>query len=133
MPTERTLPELCKINGLRIRNRYGAPESDTFKDSHGWTCTLLYQGRRLTTSFYQGYGFKGAEPKPEDVISSLLSDMNTGAEDGNTFENWAADLGYDPDSRSAERVFKACLRIAPKVRRLLGDDLEAFQEAASNY
>jgi len=25
-----------------------------------------------------------------------------------SFEAWASDLGYDPDSRKAEKVFKAC-------------------------
>jgi hypothetical protein len=39
------------------------------------------------------------------------------------FEEWAADLGYDPDSRKAEKLFKTCEKQAGRLRSFLGDDL----------
>ena len=34
-----------------------------------------------------------------------------------TFEEWAPDLGYDPDSREAEKIYQACLKIALQDRK----------------
>lgn len=70
-------------------------------------------------------------PKPLDVIYSLV--MDSDALDYATFEDWASEYGYDADSRSAEKTYRACLEIALKLRAGLGDSLlselrEAFQD-----
>lgn len=44
------------------------------------------------------------------------------------------ELGYDPDSRKAEAIYKACLEIALKLRNALGEDgLAKLREAAQDY
>jgi hypothetical protein len=70
-------------------------------------------------------------PTIEDVLYCLASEAD--ALDHPTFESWASDLGYDPDSRSAETTYRACLETARKLRAALGDDglarlREAFQD-----
>ena len=45
-------------------------------------------------------------PKLDDVLHSLLSD-GSAYFDAQLFEDWAADLGYDPDSRKAEAIWRA--------------------------
>lgn len=71
-------------------------------------------------------------PNTCDVVYALVSDadvLNSGG-----FEDWASELGYDPDSRSAEGVYKACLEIALKLRNGLGEaTLAALAEAAREY
>ena len=59
-------------------------------------------------------------PDPVDVFGSLLSDAS--ALDHSTFEDWAGDYGYDVDSRKAEKIYRACLEIALKLRAALGDE-----------
>jgi hypothetical protein len=53
----------------------------------------------------------------------LLSDASAGEQ---SFEEFCLEFGYDPDSRKAERIHKACEKTARELRRLLGDDFETF-------
>jgi hypothetical protein len=52
-------------------------------------------------------------------MKCLVSDAAAGAE---TFEDFCGDFGYDTDSRSAERTWKACRQMADQLRRLFGAD-----------
>jgi hypothetical protein len=66
-----------------------------------------------------------------DVVSSLLLDASNTDE---RFEDWARDLGYDPDSRTAERVFNACRETAAALRRAFDrDELAALETAFQDY
>jgi len=60
------------------------------------------------------------------VLSSLLVDA--AVEDYTSFEDWCADLGYDPDSRKAHRTYLGCLKMAPRVRAFCGNDDEVLAE-----
>lgn len=52
-----------------------------------------------------------------EFLNCLVSDASDTDE---PFEQWAADLGYDPDSRKAEKVYQACRDIAGELRQFLG-------------
>jgi len=39
-----------------------------------------------------------------------------------SFEDWAGDYGYDPDSRKAEKVYRACQKLCSDLVGLLGKD-----------
>lgn len=71
-------------------------------------------------------------PNITDVFASLALDAD--AIDHPTFESWASDLGYDPDSRKAEATYRACLETGLKLRAALGDDgLRQLREAFQDY
>lgn len=57
-------------------------------------------------------------PTVEDVLDSLRSDAAT--VQWCTFADWCRDLGYDTDSRTAERIYRACQDIATRLRVFLG-------------
>ncbi len=38
------------------------------------------------------------------------------------YEQWAREMGFDPDSREGERVYRAARREAKLLRQLLGED-----------
>lgn len=81
-------------------------------------------------------GFKRASdairPSVHDVLSSLCLDASV--IDSGTFEEWAADMGYDTDSRSAEQTYRACLEIGLKMRAGLGDaQLRALRKIYHDY
>jgi hypothetical protein len=59
-----------------------------------------------------------APPELPDVMGSLLSDAS--AADYATFEEWARDMGDDPDSRRAETIFRACQQTALDLNRVVG-------------
>lgn len=62
-------------------------------------------------------------PTLAEVLGCLCSDAS--AIDYPSFEDWARTHGYDPDSRKAENIYRACLEIALKLRNSLGERLFA--------
>lgn len=75
-------------------------------------------GRRsFTTYFSMGFGHNGHEPTLADLLNCFASDHTE-----ESFENWAHDLGYDADSRKAERTYRIVQQQRGKVERLLGPE-----------
>lgn len=58
-------------------------------------------------------------PDVADVLDSLASDASC-YDNARTFEEFANDLGYDPDSRKAESIYNKCGQISKALRDLLG-------------
>ena len=58
-------------------------------------------------------------PELVDVLDCLAGDSAT-VENCRTFEDWAGELGYDEDSRSAERTYRICEKQSKDLRFLLG-------------
>jgi len=134
------LERLCRKHQIDADCVYGAaepwPAEWSERECHPWTVTLRWYGkggrrsakqrpRTLTVSFFQGSEHE-REPTAADVLSSLL--LDTTAENYDSFEAWAEDLGYSPDSRKARRTYLACLELAPRVRLFLGNDDELIAE-----
>lgn len=88
--------------------------------SSHWRCVLRHGRRQLTVPFSQGPAICH-EPELEDVLDCLASDAAT-YENARSFEEWCADLGFNDDSRKAERVYRTVEKQAAGLRRLLGDD-----------
>lgn len=89
-------------------------------DIDHWKVTLARGSKRMTLTFSQGSGFHGAEPTAEGVLECLQSDSSV---DGMDFDEWCGNLGFDPDSRTAERTYKACSHQNDRLKRFLGDVL----------
>lgn len=68
-------------------------------------------------------------PSSPDVVYSLIQDADV--LNCASFEAWAAEFEYDPDSRSAESIYRACLAIALQLRNGLGEDILADLSAAA--
>lgn len=69
---------------------------------------------------------------PAEVIGSACCDASEACQHA-CFEDWAAELGYDADSRKAEAIYNACKSLMPKLRKigLDHDAIEKFAELAS--
>lgn len=104
------------------------PHMADSKNMNHFKVILRHNRRQMTIPFSQGYGISG-EPTAADVLNCLASD-SASVENARSFEDWASDLGYDPDSRKAEKIFKACETQAEKLKKFLGDDL--YQELLWN-
>lgn len=73
-------------------------------------------------------------PAPDivDVLYSLV--MDSDVIDYATFEDWANNSGYDADSRNAEKIYRACIEIALKMRVMFGDSgMQQLREAFQDY
>lgn len=115
-----TLAELIEKYRITAEFRDGAEPNDWFPEGVGYTATLrrgLGYGAEdpeediaprhaseygLTTPFYTGGAW--GEPTAEDVLRCLILDARE-YDNARDFEEWAEELGYDPDSRKAEALY----------------------------
>lgn len=113
---------LMRDGAIRFECEHGfaAKASDNANSPAGYTVRALNpHGKQL-------------EPDTVDVLYSLA--MDSDVLDAGGFESWAADLGYDTDSRKAEGIYQACLDIALKLRSALGDDgLRRLRDSFQDY
>lgn len=73
----------------------------------------------MTIVFSMGRGHNGKEPDAASVLDCLASDAST-LENASGFEDWAVELGYDSDSRKAERTYRAIQQQTERLRQFLG-------------
>lgn len=81
----------------------------------------------MTLYFSKGYGHGGTEPSAEEVLECLHSDAYI-ADCCPTFDDYCSELGYDNDSRRAERQYNAVVAQALQVQSWLGDVYNDFLE-----
>ena len=100
-------------------------------EHHAYTVTLTYADRGdegtptgfLTVPWRQGLGITD-DPDAVSVLDALASDAAT-VENARSFEEWADELGYDPDSRKAERIYRQVEEQAAALRDFLGEDFDS--------
>lgn len=111
-----------KCEAIRVAGRHDVDddgESSWSADARHWSVQLTRTERRgpgFVLSFSQGSAHTKA-PNARDVLDCLASDVS-GIDQ--PFESWASDLGYDPDSRKAERTYQQIKRQAKRLEDLLG-------------
>jgi hypothetical protein len=89
---------------------------------------------KIARAFMGGTPSATAKPIPSPEIADVLHSlaMDSDVIDYATYEDWAACLGYDPDSRSGEATYRACLTIALALRAAIGEAaLSQLREAAA--
>jgi hypothetical protein len=120
----KTYKQFVRENRIRIQNKWvdQNPNNPDWKDAYHYKTVLRRGNKQLTIYFSTGYGWS-SEPEAQDVLSCLVSD-SYGLDQ--PFEDWASDLGYDPDSRKAEKIFNTCKKQTEKLKRFLGEKL--FEE-----
>lgn len=84
-------------------------------------CKLHYQGVEYPFWYSMGKG-NTSTPNRDECLQSLAMDAR-GANDAGSFEEWARDLGYDEDSRKAERIYQTCKEIHSELSLLFGEKL----------
>lgn len=123
-----SLEKLCQAIKCEAKETEPNPE---WLHSIAYIVTLQYKRRKLTVPFYQGMAIC-KEPQAHDVIYCLISDAQS-VENADSFEDWAFSLGYDTDSRKAEKIYKACVKNQQNIRRFLGTDFDKFAKACEDY
>ena len=124
----KSLLELvCERLNIRISSKYGTVEvPDGWPaGTHSYKVTLRLGSRTLTVPFFKGSA-NMSEPSAADVLYCLCSDAYSGEL---SFEHFCSEFGYDLDSRKAEATYKACVKLAPKVRKFLGEHFDTVASA----
>jgi hypothetical protein len=71
-------------------------------------------------------------PENTNVLHCCLQDVE--ALDHPDFESWASDFGYDTDSRSGYKTYRACLANALRFSQLFkSEELEELRELFQDY
>ncbi len=71
--------------------------------------------------FSKGFGHHGQVPTAAEVLNCLASDASS--VEGNSFDTWANEMGFDEDSRKAQRTYNTIVRQMRSLGRILGSDL----------
>lgn len=85
-------------------------------------CRLARGRRSYTFTFGQSIFNGSKEPTYYDVFSCLQK------YDCGTFSDFCWSYGYDEDSRTAEKIYKACVKEYNAVVRLFGNSGECYDE-----
>ena len=96
---------------------------DWGKGATHWRCTIKRvdeSGKaiaKMTVDYHMGSAHTG-EPRLADVLESLRMDANS----PDSFTEFCDEFGYDADSIKALKIWKACVSIKIRIRKLLGDN-----------
>lgn len=95
---------------------------------------LIKRGNQEMTIYYsRGPAHESENPDNADVFNSLLIDTSA-IDIGYEFEEWAENLGFNPDSREAERIFKLCQETLLHLKTLFSDsELDELRELFADY
>lgn len=75
---------------------------------------------------------KDIAPDLHEVLYGMTMDADV--LNYSSFEEWAPNLGIDPDSRSGFEIYQACLKEALSLRGAIGDDaMRQLQELYQDY
>lgn len=105
------------------------PHQPDNHDADHWKLLLRRTGQvraRMTIYFSMGSGYNGQEPTIDQVMKCLADDACTMENCGENFEEFCSNLGFDSDSRQAEKTFKATLHQTRRLKTFLGDDYQAI-------
>lgn len=149
------LDAFLQANGVQFAIAPGCPDSeitDEWKEGFRWTATFTTAQGKWSLPFFTGSGWIYSErdntamgrimdgrpikPLASDVFSCIYSDSRDFWTDRpESFEEWAGNLGYDPDSRKAERIYKTCQQQAKRAREVFGALLDSpeLETIMENY
>jgi hypothetical protein len=116
----------AKKNGVKLAF-IGDPEykkhfADDKNYRYVFKCRLSRGRKSYTFNFGQSIAAGAEEPSMYDILACLTK------YDVGSFEDFCSEFGYDTDSRTAERTYKAVLKEWAGVERLFSDILEELQE-----
>ncbi len=122
------------VTVTKISTRPDGHMTDMPRGSTHWEAIITRAGDYVFKTYYsQGPAYTAA-PDAADIMGALLKDIvdDTSGEYESDFKDWADNLGYDTDSRSAEKIFKACLEITTYLNKIFGkQDLEDLRDIAN--
>ena len=119
------------IDAAGIAMEYRLVKDGGYKGPSTWSVTLAANRANFTTTYTMGAAHRPKIPDLPGVLYSLSSDAGC-VRYGQTFEDFCGELGYDSDSRTAEKTFNACRDEWAALIRM-GFDLDALDEVVREY
>lgn len=120
--TTQTVEEFIAAHRLTMRAEptdHNPHMADPDRRMDHWSVTIHHGRKRMSLVFSQGLAHIGP-PELADVLDCLASDACS--VEGFDFDEWAKSMGWDADSRKAERTYQAISQQMRQLGRLLGPD-----------
>jgi len=116
-----------KVRMTRVEQVDGNPWMLDWVDADHWYVMLGSDSgvSDMELHFSKGKGHNGEPPTLDEVLDCLRMDAR-GAEAAESFEDWAADTGHNPDSRKAERLYRHILSQSARLAALMGAGWDAW-------
>lgn len=111
---ERIAQYRVSMTATSVAERPVSQRWEGHASSTHYRVTVRRGGRWMVIYYSMGPAHTDGPTLP-DVLDCLVSDAEYV---DRAFEEFCADLGYDEDSRTAERVYQACVRTGRALRRL---------------
>ena len=103
--------------------KFGKHFAGDTDNRHIFKCTLIRLNKQYTFKFGQSIAAGNTPPTMYDVLTCLEK------YEVETFEDFCSSYGYDTDSRTAEKIYKAVVKEYKGMLRVCGTDvLEEMQE-----
>jgi hypothetical protein len=124
--------QFLTANGIKFRATLSDTKtpawSDNGKHGHHYRVTLSKPAKRLTFDFWSS--IKDAEDGIKTVTPySVLACISGDAYTPETFKDFCAEFGYEPDSIKALQTFRRCNAFAKRLRAFFTPaELEQLQE-----
>ena len=121
-----TLTEFCQVHHItsvaRTANSNPNMPGEWPQGATHYRVTLKRPGHHMTVPFSMGMAHT-SPPTTENVLSCLLSDASI-TDNAQDFSDFCRELGFETDSRRAERTYKATVRQTAKLRTFLGEEYD---------
>lgn len=108
----------------KVKNEYGY--------ANKYKVTIRNGKKHFSTTFTDSINNtqEGIKSSDIDIIYCIVSDAQC-VQWNNSFEDFCNEFGYDTDSRSAERIYKACEKTYDDIQRLFNSDGFDFLSAVT--
>lgn len=122
----KTMKEFVKENNIRINVEYAdrnpnMSDDDWSRSAFHYKTVLKRKNKQMTVYFSKGSALT-EEPTVEEVLNSIAMD-SVSYLNGDSFEDFCSEFGYDTDSRRAEKTYNAVIRQGEKAENFLGSKL----------
>ncbi len=106
----------------------GKPHGHHFRVTLSKAKPFQWKSARITFDFWSSIADREKGIKTVSAYS-VLACLASDSYCADTFKDFCADYGYEEDSRKAEKTFKACRKMAHKLREFFtSKELEQLQE-----
>lgn len=112
--------KLMKLSDAKFTNK-------GFPKSNGFRIEISGGGVSFEFDYFVGCGILEI-PKKERVLENLFSDASF-YENSANFESFCEELGYNSDSREAEKIYNDCGETFKNLHKIFGADYEAVRSS----
>lgn len=122
------------IDKIKITSKFikcGQYFGDDKEERNIYKIMVEYNGNKTSFSFGDSLNNTHEQKKPDKngLLETITSDYFYTTEYYPTFEDFASEMGYKEDSRSAEKIYKKCIEGADKLHTVFNDaDIEKIRE-----